>query len=202
MPNSAETFQSRPSRTGQATRCSRSRITIKTQPVLSQIYLQSEKTQGRRVLFVAGETMHTQLLKVVLLNHGICLQALSESGVSNTALITEIPHLVLLDWDTDGIDGDAVLRGLRNNLDTRKVPVILLTNRVVTESFRRKLAVYNVRWVLEKPIVTLSLPKLIEQTIVSSTHAAASGTDCQYQRCALLVDCGQTASGVLWKAVW
>ena len=116
-------------------------------------------------------------------------------------MAVKIPDVVLLDWDTDGVDGEAVLRGLRSNPDTRRVPVILLTNRAVPEAIRRDLAGYGVHWILEKPIVPLSLPKLIERTIQSVARNGDTPAP-QFQRSALLVECGQTASGVAWKAVW
>ena len=185
-------------------RATRNRLTIKTKTVEARLYSDEAKPKDApaRILFVAGDSMHTQLVKMILCNQNYSIQAVQEAGASNAALAVEVPNLVLLDWDTNGIDGEAVLRGLRGNSETRRVPVILMTNRGMSESARRELAGFGVHWILEKPIVATSLPKLIERTIAAANQPNPSSAECRYQRSALLVECGQTASGVLWKAVW
>ncbi len=187
-----------------ASRASRSRVTIKTKTALAQFETDPAadpaKADAPNILFIAGDSIHTDLVRMILLKHGMNVHVPAAASVSNTVLI-DVPHLILLDWDAEGLDGDALLRGLRNNPDTRKVPVILMTNRSVTETLRRKLIPFNVQWILEKPIVTMSLPALIERTIKSYSAPNTTGADCRFRQCALLVECGQTASSVLWKAV-
>jgi response regulator RpfG family c-di-GMP phosphodiesterase len=159
----------------------------------------SLQTRGISLLLLAGDSMHTQLVNMVLTSSKFSTQTVNDAQQSTTSLSLEAPDVVLLDWDSEGIDGFAVLRGLRANPETARVPVIVMTNRAVSPRWCRELASYRVKWVLEKPIVALALPKLIEQTV----NAARNNTpqDCRFQRSALLVECGQTASGASFKSI-
>ena len=103
-------------------------------------------------------------------------------------MAVQIPDLILLDWDTDGVDGEAVLRGLRSNPEMRRVPIILLTNRGVSEGVRRDLATYGVHWILEKPIVPHE-PAQTDRTHDPERrpHRHDGATSPQFQRSALLI---------------
>ena len=176
-------------------RATRRRVTVNTNTITAT------ENSPCTILLVASESMHTELVRMVLMDRGMSVHTPPAASASNPLLQIEIPNLILVDWDAEGVDGEALLRGFRNNADTRKVPVIAMTHIAVTEPFRRKLIPFNVQWILEKPIVTLSLPKLIERTIKSNAAGNGGGANCRYQQCALLVECGETASGALWKAV-
>jgi response regulator RpfG family c-di-GMP phosphodiesterase len=159
----------------------------------------SSQSRGISLLLLAGDSMHTQLVNMVLSNSRYSMHSQQEAHQSRAALAIELPDVVLLDWDSEGIDGLAVLRGLRSKAETARVPVIVMTNRALSSRWQRELAAYGVKWVLEKPIVAMGLPKLIERTI-----QAAHGNgpqDCHFQRSALLVECGQTASGASFKSI-
>ena len=185
----------------QETRAIRNRITIKIAPTVSRSGGTAVK-RPPRVLYVAGDSMHTQLIGMVLANHDMTVSAVTHAGASTVSLSVQVPDVILLDSDTDGVDGEAVLRGLRANPEMRRVPVILLTNRAMSEGMCRELAGYGVHWILEKPIVPLSLPNLIERTIQNASRGGEGAAAPQFQRSALLIECGQTASGAAWKAVW
>lgn len=183
-------------------RATRNRILFKTPlPEVAGASAQSSDalTVPRRMLFVAGDSMHTELILMVLFER-MTVTMLSHAGASSPAISLQTPDVILLDWDTEGVDGEAFLRGLRANPELSCVPIILLTNRIVSECVRRELATFGVHWILEKPIVPLSLPKLVERTIENARRVEGS-VGPQLQRSALLVECGQTASSAGWKAM-
>lgn len=158
-------------------------------------------SQGRSIslLLLAGDSMHTQLVNMVLSSSHFSMHSQQDAQQSSVALAIEVPDVVLLDWDSEGIDGLAVLRGLRSKATTARVPVIVMTNRALSPRWQRELAAYGVKWVLEKPIVALGLPKLIERSILAANSNGLQ--DCHFQRSALLVECGQTASGASFKSI-
>jgi CheY-like chemotaxis protein len=124
---------------------------------------------------------------------------LAQSGAElSKTIVTEMPHLILIDWDEEGIDGRSNLRAIRTRQESRKIPVLVMTNVAVTEHLTRELGMLGVQWILEKPIVPLSLPKLIVRTI---SGVSASGQSIVPRGRAFLVNCGQTATGVQWQAV-
>ncbi len=147
------------------------------------------------LLFIAGDSMHTKLVRMVLNSAGFVTR---ETAGTLDVAGAAVPSLVLLDWDAEGVDGHAILNALRTDPQLRQVPVIVLTNRSVSQGWCCELAKYFVSWVLEKPIVVLSLPQLIQRTIAARGHALQG---CQIERSALLVENGLTASGALYKSV-
>ena len=181
----------RPTKANMPTRLSERASTIRKLPNSAEL--------PHRVLLVAGDNIHTHLIRMVLLNNDIRIVSAQNSTEVNAAIAAELPHLVLLDWDVDGIDGRAILRAMKTNQETRKMPVLVITNRTVTEGLKLELGMYGVRWILEKPIVPLSLPKLIVK-MLSGALADQAGAICQ--RKAALIACGQSASGVMWKSVF
>ena len=151
-----------------------------------------------RVLLIAGDNVHTQLIRMILVNSDMRIGSAQTTVDAAAAIAAQLPHLVLLDWDIEGIDGRAVLRSIKTNQETRKMPVLVMTNRPVTESLKLELGIYGVQWVLEKPIVPLSLPKLIIKILNGASVEQAGAV---FQRKAALIACGQTASGALWKSI-
>jgi len=153
-----------------------------------------------RVLLVAGDNVHTQLVKMILLNDDMRVFTAQNATEATASIAAEMPHILIVDWDVDGIDGRAILRAIKTNQETRRLPVLVMTNRAVTDNLKRELTLYGVQWILEKPIVPMSLPKLIVRTLKGESPTDLQGGT--FQRRALLIDNGQTASGAMWKSVW
>jgi two-component system phosphate regulon response regulator PhoB len=62
----------------------------------------------------------------------------------------ELPDLVILDWNMPGLSGLDVLKKMRENQETEKIPVIFLTaNR--DEMDARMAMVYKIEAYLQKP---------------------------------------------------
>ncbi|RUT10158.1 response regulator [Dulcicalothrix desertica PCC 7102] len=71
-------------------------------------------------------------------------------------LQTESVNAILLDVSMPGMDGIAVHERLQANSDTRSIPIILLTAKVLP-SDRAKFAQMGVRGVISKPIQPATL---------------------------------------------
>lgn len=153
-----------------------------------------------RALLMASDNVHTRLVGMVLTENDIVVQTAANAAEVSEAISAQIPNVILLDWDVDGLDGRSILRIIKKNPKSRHIPVLVMTNRAVTETMKREMMMYGVQWILEKPIVALSLPKLIIRTAEEGT--SMEQTNGFFQRKALLVDFGQTASGAMWKSVW
>lgn len=111
------------------------------------------------------------------------------------------PDLVLVSWDTDGIDGRTMLMSLRGRVPALlKIPALLMTDREVNARLRLELSMEGYHWILQKPIVMTSLPKLVHWTVAEAQHRPLSGP-AQRHISKLFIRCGATASGALGEAV-
>ena len=110
------------------------------------------------------------------------------------------PDVILVDWDIDGIDGRLLLTELTSWCTAlKRVPAMILTDRVVTQKTVNSLLREGYKWILRKPIVMTSLPKLISQTINDAPAPRLQGhaISGNYR----LLECGQTASMAFMPAV-
>ncbi|HEY3321685.1 MAG TPA: response regulator [Planctomycetota bacterium] len=116
------------------------------------------------VLILESDVIHGTLLKAVVEQAGgeALLAGTPEEALEHVDGVT--PALILAAWDTDGLDGRTAVRDLRaQHAELRRVPAILMTDRNLTQLVCHQLRGENFRWILQKPIVVTSLPKLIER---------------------------------------
>ena len=85
--------------------------------------------EKKRILIIDDEEHIVQLLRINMKTHGFdCASAFS--GEEGLALIPEYnPDLILLDVMLPGIDGVEVCRRLKNNSETKRIPVLMLSAR-------------------------------------------------------------------------
>src|SRR5579862_9353730 len=57
-----------------------------------------------RVLLVAGDTVHTQLVQMILINNDMRVSLAQNAEEATRGISVELPHIILLDWEVDGID--------------------------------------------------------------------------------------------------
>jgi len=89
--------------------------------------------------------------------------------------------LVVLDCDDQDPFGRELIRALRGE----KAPIILLTHYRVDRLLRRQLSEGGVSWILEKPVVVTSLPKLFRYALESKSQPSR------------YVEMGETASAMM-----
>ena len=95
--------------------------------------------KGQTVLIIEDEPFFIEIYKTTLESLGFEIIT-AGTGVSGLAKATEMkPSLVLLDIVLPGRDGFSVLSSLKDNPDTKDIPVIILTALEVEAERRRGL---------------------------------------------------------------
>ena len=80
-----------------------------------------------KILLVEDEAPIREMLGYTLMKEGYTLHEAADVEQARPLLADEKPDLVLLDWMLPGMSGVDYARRIRNNPDTRDVPIIMLT---------------------------------------------------------------------------
>ena len=90
-----------------------------------------------KILIVDDSKSMRNILKKLLAQSGLTNVIEADSGTSAIQTIkNESPDIVLLDWILPDIDGIKVLRKIRENQATTKLPVIMLTSKTNSENIQ------------------------------------------------------------------
>lgn len=107
------------------------------------------KLETRTIMIVDDNHLERQEIGRIIEEEGL-KQIVAEDGAACLELLKkQIPDVLVLDLMMPELDGFAVLERIRNNLETRDLPVIVVTAKDLTEEDRNKLT-GNVFSVLEK----------------------------------------------------
>jgi two-component system KDP operon response regulator KdpE len=79
-----------------------------------------------RILIVDDEANFRSVLRIALAARGYDVTEAANGADALAILNADTPHLVLLDWNMDGLDGLQTCRAIRNWLN---IPVIMVTSR-------------------------------------------------------------------------
>ncbi len=104
-----------------------------------------------RVLVVDDDPVVHRVLQAILGEAGYEVLSCLHGAEALDAIVTERPHLLLLDLMMPTVDGFAVLRQLRDRRDTRELPVVVLTAKELTPAERRFLVQGTSRLLRGKP---------------------------------------------------
>jgi DNA-binding response OmpR family regulator len=120
---------------------------------------------AKRVLVVDDDRVIQQLLEVNLQLEGYEVVATASDGAEALEKITELkPDLVILDIMMPKMDGLEVCRRLRENADTAKIPVILLSARAQDLDIREGLDIGASAY-LTKPFDPVELLEVVGRLI-------------------------------------
>jgi len=162
----------------------------------------TQRNAGRpSALLIEDDLVHGALARMILDAAGIQVFVASTQQEALEILGDARPSLVLVAWDIDGIDGRTMLLYLRAHIPAlARIPAVLMTDRAVNARTRIELSIEGYQWILQKPIVMTSLPRLVQRTV---TEARATSRDGQpmRQHSVRLVDCATAASSVYMEAV-
>ena len=121
------------------------------------------------VLVLEDDLVHGALIQMVLEAAHIQVHFASSASEAIENAKKRVPDLILVGWDGDGIDGRSMLTFLRMRApQLAQVPVILMTDREISGKLRLGLATEGYTWILQKPIVMSSLPKLVQRTVTEA----------------------------------
>lgn len=82
-----------------------------------------------KILVVEDEAPIREMLGYALMKEGYIFREAADVEQARPLLASEKPDLVLLDWMLPGMNGADYARRIRNNPDTRDIPIIMLTAR-------------------------------------------------------------------------
>lgn len=114
------------------------------------------REQHKRILVVDDEDHHRAVLVNVLQPHYTLLEAETGEQALRTASATPPPDLIILDVMLPDIDGFEVCRRLKDNPETRNIPVIFLSGMSQTSHETRGFAVGGVDYII-KPVNPVAL---------------------------------------------
>ncbi|MFY9916451.1 MAG: response regulator [Nocardioidaceae bacterium] len=119
----------------------------------------------RRILVVEDNAKNLKLVRDVLEYAGYDVVA-AESGERGLELAAEqAPDLVLMDLQLPGMDGNETLRRLRDDPETKDVPVIAVT-AFAMQADRDRAFETGFDGFVEKPISVRALPSQVERYFV------------------------------------
>ena len=79
------------------------------------------------VLLVDDDDMYREMVITMLKSDTVHVHAVADGRAALRHLMVAKPDVILLDYLMPGIDGLTVLKDIKSNPDTRKIPVIMLT---------------------------------------------------------------------------
>ena len=119
----------------------------------------------RRIMVVDDEEDILEVAQVSLEMVGGWAVLTARSGIEGLAKAeTEQPEAILLDVMMPDMDGPTTFRKLQHKVETRHIPVILLTAKVQSAD-RHRFARLGVSGVITKPFDPLELPKEVAKLL-------------------------------------
>lgn len=146
------------------------------------------------VLILEDDLVHGSLLKMVLEEAELEVHLASAASEAIQIATERMPDMILVEWDSDGIDGRAMLTFLRMRMSAlAQVPLALMTDREISSALRGDLALEGYDWILQKPLVMTSMPKLIRRSLAEA-HAKPRASRPDQRVFGRYIECGSTAS--------
>jgi CheY-like chemotaxis protein len=108
--------------------------------LLERLYALSDPSRREKVLLVDDDEVSRYLLKGLLADTRFAAIEAEDGGEGLRLVRTEQPRAVFLDLDLPGPDGFEVFDRLRTDPETRNIPVIIHTSKVLGEPERKRLA--------------------------------------------------------------
>jgi len=87
----------------------------------------TETTKNPRILIVDDEEKNYRLMMAILKNHSCVFETARDGREAILKTVSFAPDLIFLDIMLPEMDGYAVCRLLKDNPDTRTIPIIMVT---------------------------------------------------------------------------
>ncbi len=118
----------------------------------------------RRILLVEDEPENRLLLRIILNTEGYVVREAEDGPQAFQALAEEKPDLILLDVMMPGMNGWAVYERLKADVETRAIPVIMLTALAQRTDVERAVNL-GVEGYVTKPFEPADLLHLMEKAL-------------------------------------
>ena len=122
---------------------------------------------AKSILIVEDNQTNAQLLKDVLVIKGYEVFIVTNGDDALASMEASKPDLVLMDVQLPGMDGYEVTRKMRDNPETKELPVIAVTAYAL-KGDKEKAMDAGCDGYMSKPINTRELPKMVENLIGKS----------------------------------
>ena len=126
-----------------------------------------------KIVVIEDDRTFLDLLRVHLTGAGHEVLTAEDAAVGLRAVITEAPDLILLDLTVPYLDGFEMIRVLRNDPATARIPVVVLTGRRDDETFAqaRELGASHF---LTKPVTRDTLIRAIDAQLDGAAPRASN----------------------------
>ena len=120
-----------------------------------------------KIVVIEDDVGFLDLLRVHLASAGHEVLAAGDAVLGLRAVITEGPDLILLDLTVPYLDGFEMVKALRNDPATQRIPVVVLTGRGDDETFSeaRRLGASQF---LTKPVTRDALIRAIDSQLAAA----------------------------------
>jgi len=108
------------------------------------------------IIIVDDSEVHVDTLKQLLALKGLTVEGILDPSEATKAIEVSHPKLVLLDIMMPGIDGLSLLKQLKDNTLTSKIPIVILSGKMFPPEKKKALALGAEKF-LTKPIDSKSL---------------------------------------------
>jgi twitching motility two-component system response regulator PilG len=116
----------------------------------------------QKILIVEDEESLLKLESILLTSKGYDVRGVSNGQEALDAIAEEKPDLVLLDIMLPEIDGFEVCQRIKDNPETREIPVIMLTAKKSREDMARGEKV-GADWYITKPFKSVMVIETIQR---------------------------------------
>jgi two-component system phosphate regulon response regulator PhoB len=118
----------------------------------------------KTILIADDEEDLRLLVQVTLENPSYQILTAVDGCRAVDAISTQIPDLLILDWMMPGLNGCEVVKRLRQNPETAKIPIVMLTAKDGIES-REQMASLDLAGYLVKPFSPLELIQKVQEIL-------------------------------------
>lgn len=122
----------------------------------------------KKILVTDDDPRNRKLEETLLRANGYDVRSVESGKASLEAVAVDPPDLILLDLMMPGMDGFEVVRQLKADPATRRIPIIMVT-ALDDEGSRMRLAAAGVSEVISKPLDRWVLQACIEK-LLGDTH--------------------------------
>ncbi|HEY5973148.1 MAG TPA: response regulator [Geobacteraceae bacterium] len=122
--------------------------------------------KGSRILVVEDEESLLKLESILLTSKGYEVTGVTDGKAALQALATKKPDLVVLDIMLPDLDGFEVCRRIKENPETHKIPVLMLTAKKNSQDFARGAQVGADAYIT-KPFKAAKVVEMIEELLAA-----------------------------------
>ena len=121
---------------------------------------------NKKILVADDDSRNRKLLETLLGADGYVVTTVNSGQATLDAVASERPDLILLDLMMPGMDGFEVVRRLKNDAETRDIPIVMVT-ALDDSGSRLRLLAAGVADLISKPIDRWQLKERLQQLLGS-----------------------------------